>query len=264
MQRKVLKGLTARDYVHPQEEKFRNGSDSGIVARALDLVSDLNAAVMRRITLGKYVEVNALTAPRLSRILEEVCQTLDFPELPRLYVCHQAAQNAFCLGVEHKIICISDYMIHRFDDEMVRFMLGNLVGMFKGGHMQLANVCSLMLGGPEMLAFRLPLLACLRAADLSSDRAGLLACQSFSGAARMILWEAGYPLEETLSLDEEELMAMCRAMVEETELISPSWMNLAAAGATKLTMEHMPPAFRLRELLEWYAGQYPVLMRRWK
>lgn len=263
-ERIVLRGLRSEEYMHPREEEMKHGGDSGLIAKALDMMSDLNAAVMKRMTLGRYVRVDEATAPRLYGLLKEVCRTLDFRDVPRLYITHHAAQNAFCLGAEHMMICMADYLFDHFDDDMMRFMLGNLVGMFKGGHTRLVNVCNLMLGGPATLAFELPLLAYLRAADLSSDRAGLLACQSFSGAARAILWDAGIPLEELASLDEAELIRLAQGYVEDTERCSPGWLNMTSAGWKKLNMEAMPPAFRMRELLAWYQAEYPALMRRYE
>lgn len=261
--KKQLTGLQVRDYMHPQEKKLRLDSDFDLVSKGLDLLNDLNVSVVQRITLGRHIEVTPDTAPRIHKIVADVCRILDFPCAPRVFICHQAAQTLFCAGTDKMQITVSDYIIDHFDDDMLYFAFGNLISMFKAGHVKLVTVCSLMVSSPETLVFELPLNAYLRAADLSSDRGGLLACQSISAAAKVILWNAGIPMEEMRSKNEAEIIALARAYIDAVESTSPEWLTMGAAAWKEWNMESMPEAYKLKTLLEWYTTEYKQLLSGW-
>lgn len=258
-----LTGLCSADYTHPEEKKMQSDADFALVTRGLNVLNDINVSVLKQMTLGKHIEVTDETAPRVRRILNDVCNILDYPNVPRLYICHQAAQTLFCAGTDRMQITVSDYVIDHFDDDMLYFAFGNLISMFKAGHVKLVTICSLMVS-PGTLIFELPLNAYLRVADLSSDCGGLLACQSFAAAARVILWNAGIPIEEMATKSEEEMIELTEAFIEAVEQTSPEWLTMGAAAWKKLNMESMPEAYKLKTLLEWYRSDYTQLISRWR
>lgn len=261
--RKRLLGLSAKDYMHPEENAMRLSGDFKLVSKGLDALNDLNVSVLQRITLGRHIEITECTAPEIKHILDDVCSILDYGNVPRLFVCHQAAQTMFCAGTDKMQITISDYIIDHFDDDMLYFAFGNLVSMFKAGHVKLATVCSMMAGTPETLALELALNAYLRVADLSSDRGGLLACQNFSAAAKVILWSAGIPIEEMTSKSEDEIIALSEAYIDAVECTSPEWLTMGVGAWKKMNMQSMPEAYQLKTLLEWYRDGYSALLSRW-
>jgi len=259
-----LDGLCAVDYMHPEEKKMQLDVDFPLVSKGLDMLNDINVSVVKQITLGRHIEVNEVTAPRVKRILDDVCRILDYPNIPRVYICHQAAQTLFCAGTDKMQITISDYLIDHFDDDMLYFAFGNLISMFKAGHVKLVTICSLMITSPQTLIFELPLNAYLRAADLSSDRGGLLSCQSFAAAARVILWNAGIPIEEMKQKTEAEMIELSKAFIEAVEQTSPEWLTMGMAAWKKLNMESMPEAYKLKTLLEWYQSDYAQFISQWR
>lgn len=259
-----LTGLYADAYTHPEEKKMHMDGDFHLVTKGMDLLNDINVSVVKQITLGRHIEVTEKTAPRVKKILDDVCDILDYPNVPRIYICHQAAQTLFCAGTDRVQITVSDYIIDHFDDDMLYFAFGNLISMFKAGHVRLVTICSLMINSPQTLIFELPLYAYLRAADLSSDRGGLLACQNFAAAARVILWNAGIPIEEMSNKTEAEMVELSEAFIEAVEQTSPEWLTMGAAAWKKLNMESMPEAYKLKTLLEWYRTEYSQFVSQWQ
>ena len=259
-----LIGLKSDDYIAPEESKMLLSGDMALVTKGLDLLNDLCVSLIQRITLGRHIEITRETAPDLYRIIENVCAILDYQPIPKVYVCHQPAQELFCAGTDHNQITFSDYLLEKFDEDMLYFAFGELIAMFKGGHTRLSTVCYLIPPMPEALPLKLPLLAYLRAADLSSDRGGLLACQSFSAAARCILWDAGIPMSEMSEKNEEEMIQLVQDYIASVNAVSPELLGEIATSWKKWNMESMPHVYRLKQLLKWYQDGYYDVLAKWK
>lgn len=262
--RMILTGLKAGDYISPEESSMLLSGDIPLVTKGLDLLNDLCVSLIRRLTLGRHIEITRETSPELYHILEDVCTILDYQPVPKMYVCHQPAQELFCAGTDHNQITFSDYILEKFDEDMLYFAFGELIAMFKGGHTRLSTVCYLIPPVPEALPLKLPLLAYLRAADLSSDRGGLLACQDFAAAAKCILWDAGIPMCEMSGKSEAEIIRLTQDYIASVRAVAPELLGELATSWKKWNMESMPHAYRLEKLLEWYQDGYDNVVARWK
>lgn len=263
-ERIVLNGLKKDDFISPEESKMLLSGDMALVTKGLDMLNDLCVSLVQRLTLGRHIEITQATAPDLHHIIEDVCTILDYQPIPKVYVCHQPAQELFCAGTDYNQITFSDYLLEKFDEDMLYFAFGELIAMFKGGHTRLSTVCYLIPPIPEALPLRLPLLSYLRAADLSSDRGGLLACQSFSAAARCILWDAGIPMSEMTEKNEEEMVQLVQDYIAAVKAVSPELLGEIATSWKKWNMESMPHVYRLEELLKWYQDGYDEVVAQWK
>ena len=179
----VFTGLRSDDYIHPKDHAFVRGTEesSSLVSKGLALLSASSVALMRRIVEGRYVEVTEPADPWLNGILKNTCRILDVSYAPRLFVTHERSTSASVGGdgPDSAQILMPDYILREYDEDMLYYVLGNAVAMLKGGHVLLATVCQVMVDTPLTRPFQMALEACLRAADLSSDRGGLLACQSY-------------------------------------------------------------------------------------
>ena len=254
----VLKGLRHEDYIHP-EEKFFNDKNPGnfsLIKQGMDFLNDVSIKFVRQITEGKWVEINRKTAFDVLDVVYDVCKILDYQNMPRLFVRHEHSMNIIVGGTDYSQILIPDYILNEFDLQMQYFVIGNAITMFKSEHVQLATVCSVMCGGVITTPVRLALQAYLRAADLSSDRGGLLSCQDFSAAARCILAESGLPLSEMRFLDDNEILALVENYLQEMSYGSFDNLLNTAAYLQKVTGNQAPPSIRLKELLKWYRNGY--------
>lgn len=261
MERVTISNVRIKDYIHPMEERMHIDEDS-IVGKGLDALSDLNIAFVKRITLGCNIEATLDNFPRLLSVLKDVCRIFGYSHIPRVYITHAASQSFYVFGATKATIVLSDYIADQFTEDMLYFSFGNLISMIKAGHIRLATVCSMMMSTPQTEVFKLPLQAMMRAADLTSDRGGLLATQNFGGAARCILWEAGIPISDMMK-DEQEMVSLAEEYVRASDWMSEDWLTGVAKNWAKLNMQIMPPAYRMRELLSWYKyGTYQKLLGR--
>lgn len=262
MERAILSNIQVSDYIHPMEKKVHIDEGS-LIGKGIDALSDLNLAFVKRITLGCNVEATLNSFPRLIFILKDVCKILGYPYVPRVFITHAASQSFYAFGANKAQIILSDYIADQFTEDMFYFSFGNLISMIKAGHIRLATICSMMMATPQTELLKLPLQAMMRAADLTSDRGGLLAAQNFAAAAQCILWEAGIPISEMTGKNEQEMIQLSQEYVHASEWMSEEWLTGVAKGWKKLNMQIMPPAYRMRELLSWYKdGNYLELLKQ--
>lgn len=262
--KRILKGLALDDYIHPEEKKFRLGAENfSLVQSALDLLNDVSVQLVRQITEGKWVELKASAAPEIFSDLDEVCTILDYPHRPKIFTRRERSFKIVVGGTDYMQMLIPDYVLNEYDAQMRRYLLGNAVSMFKSGHVQLSTISSVLCANSLTALVQLALLTYLRAADLTSDRGGLLACQNFSAAARCILLEAGLPLSELRYLSDEEIVDFSEKYILEMsyrevgDLISET-----ATFFNRIVQAETPPHVRLSELLLWYRGGYEKVLSK--
>lgn len=262
MEKKRLSGLQELEYIHEDELAMRHENSLDILHAGLDKINDMSVALMKQMILGRYVAVTEKSAPGLVDVVKDVCAILDYHYIPKIYICHQAAQTIFCAGTDYRIIVISDYIIENLDADMLYFMIGNTISMFKSGHVRMVTAYAIMPGTLLTMPVELGIKKYLRAADMTSDRGGLLACQNISAALKCMLWEAGIPLREIRTLDENETVQLVNAYLDSVENISLDYVTGLAAKVKEYNMDTMPHPYRIKQLLEWYKTGYQAVMKR--
>ena len=196
--RVTLTGISSRAWEHPADRgalvalrKLR-GFDA-----VLKAVSGLfNERAVRLVFLGSAIRVDERQFARLHRLLGEVARTLDAPELPELYVTANPVPSAMTIGMNKPFVVVTSGMVDLLDDEELRFVLGHELGHAMSGHavyqsllqqlIQLSGVLSAVpAGGLSIRAIMAALYEWSRKAELSADRAGLLATQDPATAFRV-------------------------------------------------------------------------------
>jgi len=151
---------------------------------------------VRLLFLGSAVRVDERQFPQLHRLLGEVGQTLDVAELPELYVSQSPFPNATTIGMDTPFIVLGSALLDLLDEEELRFVIAHELGHAVSGHavyqtllqrlIELSGVLNSIPGG--VLGVR-GIVAALREwdrkAELSADRAGLLATQDVAAAFRV-------------------------------------------------------------------------------
>ena len=196
--RVTLTGISSRAWEHPADRgalvalrKLR-GFDG-----VLKSVSGLfNERAVRLVFLGSAIRVDEHQFARLHRLLGEVARTLDAPELPELYVTANPVPSAMTIGMKKPFVVVTSGMVDLLDDEELRFVLGHELGHAVSGHavyqtllqqlIQLSGVLgTIPAGGLSIRAIMAALYEWSRKAELSADRAGLLATQDPATAFRV-------------------------------------------------------------------------------
>ncbi|MFB4301653.1 M48 family metallopeptidase [Actinomadura sp. NTSP31] len=197
-------GISSRAYEHPADRSalvaLRSLSGFDVVLRKLSGL--VNERSLRLMFLGGTVRVGDDQFHHLNDMVRDACYILDMPEVPEVYVRQDPTPNAMALGSDHPFIVVNTGLLDLLDDEELRFVIGHEVGHILSGHavyqtmMQIllqlgSRLAWLPLGNIGIAAIIIGLREWFRKAELSSDRAGLLAGQDLDAAKRVNMKLAG-------------------------------------------------------------------------
>ncbi|MFP3969436.1 M48 family metallopeptidase [Actinomadura fulvescens] len=197
-------GISSRAYEHPADRSalvaLRSLTGFDTVLRKMSGL--FNERAFRLMFLGGTVRVGENQFRNLHDMVRDACYILDLPEVPEVYVRQSPEPNAMALGSDRPFIVINTGLIDLLDDEELRFVIAHEVGHILSGHavyqtmMQIlislgSRLAWLPLGNLGIAAIIIGLKEWFRKAELSSDRAGLLAGQDLDAAKRTMMKLAG-------------------------------------------------------------------------
>jgi Zn-dependent protease with chaperone function len=146
------------------------------------------------------VRVSEKQFPEIWTRYLEVLETMDAQEQYGLYVTQTPLVNAGAYGMDKPFIVLNSGSVRLLDDEELTYLLGHELGHIMSGHVLYRTMTVLLLqlaqlGFPVVgIAARAILVALLewsRKAELSADRAGLLAVQNPEATLRSFMTRAG-------------------------------------------------------------------------
>ena len=196
--RATLTDVSSRAWEHPADRgalvalRKLKGFDT-----LLKAMSGLfNERAVRLVFLGSAVRVDERQFATLHRLLGEVARTLDAPELPEMYVVADPVPNAMTIGMNKPFIVLNSGTVDLLDEEEMRFVIAHELGHAMSGHavyqtmlqrmIQLSGaLAAVPLGSLGLRAIMAALHEWSRKAELSADRAGLLATQDPATAFRV-------------------------------------------------------------------------------
>lgn len=200
----VLTGISSRAWEHPADRgaltalRELRGFDE--VVKALNGL--WNERAWRLEFLGGAVQVTERQYPVVHRIFASAAATLDLPELPELFVTPNRGLNGSCIGMARPFIVVNHGAVELLDDDELRCLLGHELGHLLSGHAVYRTMLEILTGWIVSLSW-LPIgsialrgiVAALREwwrkAELSADRAGLLAGQDPGASTRLLMKLAG-------------------------------------------------------------------------
>lgn len=210
------------------------------------------------------VRVSERQFPEIHRRYTDVLVTLDAPEHYELFVSQTPLVNAGAYGMDRPFIVLNSGTIRLLDDDELSFLLGHELGHILSGHVLYRTMLVLLLqlarmGFPVVgLAARAVLLGLLewsRKAELSADRAGLLAVQEPEAALGAFLKLAGGGSAEETDLN--EFLRQAEEYRDGGDLADTVFKVLNLLGAT-----HPFHVLRTAELRDWIeAGEYDRVLR---
>jgi Zn-dependent protease with chaperone function len=263
----VLYDISSRAWEHPADRgalvalRKLHGFDTFV----RKLSGFLNERTVKMLLLGSCVRVGPRQFPGVHALYAEAATALDVAVLPELYIQASPRLNAMTIGVDSPKIVIDSALIDLMDDDELRFVLGHELGHALSGHALYrtllaylirvgVNIAGIPVGywGVRMISAALSEWA--RKAELSSDRAGLLATQDVGAAIRVQMKVAsGGHLED---LDQAEFLAQAREY-EETEDLRDSVMKFMLVE----TATHPMNVVRAGELRRWVdSGAYATIL----
>src|SRR5688500_5174876 len=210
------------------------------------------------------VRVGEKQFPRLHERYQEVLQTMDCPTHYELFVSQNPVVNAGAYGMDKPFIVLHSATLITLDEDELTFILGHEVGHILSGHVLYRTMTVLLLALATMgfpivgLAARAILVGLLewqRKAELSCDRAGLLAVQHPEASLRafMKLAGGGNPRDTDLN----EFLRQADEYRESGDVADIVFKILNLLGTT-----HPFHVLRAAELRDWIeAGEYDRILR---
>ncbi|WP_185995537.1 M48 family metallopeptidase [Nocardioides campestrisoli] len=196
--RTPLPGISSRAWEHPADAgalvalRKLKGFDSVLKAMS-GLISERTVRLM---LLGSSVRADERQFPVLHRLLHDVGVVLDADTIPELYVRAAPTFGAVAVGMEKPVIVVDSGLVQLLDEEEMRFVLGHELGHVLSGHAVYQTLLQRLLGLTGVFAavpggslglrgIVAALMEWSRKAELSADRAGLLAAQNPAAATRV-------------------------------------------------------------------------------
>jgi len=212
---KPLSGIAPIAWEHPADRAALNTLRAipGFDELVKKVIGALGERGVRHFFTANAVRVGPRQRPKLDALYSEVIATLDWPERPELFVSQNPVANAMAVGFDKPFIVVHSGALSLLDDDERRVVLGHELGHVMSGHATYTTIALIILRigftaipglGLIALPIQLALLEWFRKAELSADRAGLLATQDPLASMRVFLRLAGgvAGADDETSLDE--------------------------------------------------------------
>jgi len=220
---------------------------------------------IRQLFLANAVRVGPTQRPKLWAMYQEVIETLDWPEVPELYVTQTPLVNAAAVGFEKPFIVVNSGLIEMLEPEEQRDILGHELGHIMSGHTTYTTIAIIILtiglqnlpfmAGLALFPFQLALLEWYRKAELSADRAGLLVTQDVRTTMSTFLKMAGGK-EYGDEINVDAFMEQAKTYETEGDFADRVWQVINTAFRT-----HPFGTVRAAELQQWIdAGGYEKIL----
>ena len=257
---RILTQIDSRSWEHPADRATLNALRKipGFDEVLRKLFGFFGEKPVRLAFLANAVRVSPTQFPRVHKLYGEVAKTLDAPADYPVYITQSPVYNAMAYGMEQPFIVVHSSLAGSFDDDELRFILGHELGHIMSGHVLYTTMMSLLtqlasMGFPIVgLAARAVLLALMewyRKAELSCDRAGILAVQDPEPGLRTMLKFAGGSSPEANLAD---FVKQSDGYREAGDLGDQVYKVLNVLGAT-----HPFPVIRVAEMRAWFeSGAY--------
>jgi Zn-dependent protease with chaperone function len=199
-----LPGISTRAYEHPADRSalvaLRKLTGFDTLLRKLSSLFPQRA--LRLMFLASSVKVSEQQFPHIYEMLRDTCYVLDLEKIPELYIVQQPLVNAMAVGLNEPFIVLNSGLVDLLDPEELRAVIGHEVGHILSGHAVYSTMLMILI----MLAARIAWMPIgylglrgiiwgleewFRKAELSCDRAGLLACQDINASRRVLMKLAG-------------------------------------------------------------------------
>lgn len=263
--RRILTGIDSSTWEHPADRAAlmalrRVPAFDTVLKKVFGLFGE---KPIRLAFQSNAVRVSETQFPWIWERYVEVCETLDAPRF-ELFVSQTPLVNAGAYGMEKPFIVLNSGALRLLDKEELTWLLGHELGHIMSGHVLYRTMTVLLLQLAQMgfpvvgLAARAVLVALLewnRKAELSSDRAGLLAVQNPEAALKAFMKLAGGGHEEETNLNEFLMQA-------EEYRTSGDAADLVFKVLNLLGTTHPFHVLRAAEIRDWIeAAEYDRVLR---
>lgn len=266
--------LSKHDYIHPADSKALAALKAipGIDSALKKLLEVTGESAIRVTFMASAVKVTPQQCPDLHAKLQIACTTLGVP-MPDLYIQQNPIVNAFTGGVEKPIIVLHSALLERLNEEETLAVIAHEVGHIHAEHVLYLTAAQLILAIATIPLASLPiagilkelltatmrgaLLAWMRRAELSCDRAALLVVQDPHVVGKTMMKLAGGTFASKINY--ELFLEQAREFQKnyDQSKLDKFWADIINAG-----LSHPFPIWRVSEILKWVeSGEYDQVVK---
>lgn len=272
---KKFADLGKHEYIHPADSKALAALRAipGIDSALKKLLAVTGESAIRVLFMASAVKVTPKQCPDLYAKLQIACTTLGV-DMPDLFIQQSPVVNAFTGGVEKPVIVLHSALIERLNDEETLAVISHEVGHIHAEHVLYLTAAQLILALATIPVASLPiaailkelltatmrgaLLAWMRRAELSCDRAALLVTQNPHVIGKTMMKLAGGTFASQINYDLFLEQAREFQKTYDESKLDKFWADIINAG-----LSHPFPIWRVSEILQWVeSGQYADLMKK--
>ncbi|MBX3245419.1 MAG: M48 family metallopeptidase [Acidobacteria bacterium] len=267
--------LSKHEYIHPADSKALAALRAipGIDTALKKLLEVTGESAIRVTFMASAVKVTPKQCPDLYAKLMIACSTLGVAA-PDLYIQQNPIVNAFTGGVEKPIIVLHSALLERLNEEETLAVIAHEVGHIHSEHVLYLTAAQLILAIATIPLASLPiaailkelltatmrgaLLAWMRRAELSCDRAALLVVQDPHVVGRTMMKLAGGTFASKINYDLFLEQAREFQKNYDDSRLDKFWADIINAG-----LSHPFPIWRVSEILKWVeSGEYEEVMKK--
>ena len=263
--RKKLDEISSYAWEHPADRVALNalqqipGFDT-LLKKVVGTFGERNISMVYK---AQAVRVGPEQYPKIHKQLESVCEVLD-TNVPPLYISQTYLANAGAVGMDNPFIVLNSSLIELASDAEIDAVIGHEVGHIMSEHALYRTLLHLLLGygqsftpiiSQAVVPITLALLEWSRKAEVSCDRAGLVATQDLNAMLGLLMVMAGgiRGRRDELSIE---------AFIQQSD----DYRTEGGLGAYyrfmgTLGRSHPFPVIRVAELRNWVdSGAYSEIM----
>jgi len=219
------------------------------------------------------------TFPNEINILHNACNILGLIETPEMYILDDPYIGARTFGVKRPIIILNSGSLDKLNDNELLFLLGHEIGHIKSKHIlyhqldmffpmlasALGNVTFGLSKIPTM-AIQVAVSRWSRASDLTSDRAGLLACQDINTSIDVFMKISGIPNKYYGKIQRRDFIEQLKDFNDfDFGTIDKMILLMTASFGNSVNIVNQYSLTRSAFLLKWHKnGEYQNLLERHK
>ena len=267
-----LAGLSATVYQHGLDRRALATLSSlpglpQLVRWSQEVVGERSARILM---MSDTVRCDAEQFPELVALMERARHRLDLPLRPTLFLGESPHMNGMTTGVRDAIVVLRSALLDQMNDEELVAVLGHELGHLQADHPLYQGVATLLLAGGFVLsgAVRLlswplqrALLRWSRCAELTADRAALLASRSLRACIGLFLKFAGGSRPGTTGRTRIRLGPFIEQARELERMQSDGWLDGMLVGWLTSGRTHPFTAWRVMHLIHWVEhGNYLDLL----
>ena len=270
LSKSLLIGLKADQFRHPLDLEATNALKQlpGLDLIVRNLLGPLAEQFFYMENIASSILVGEQQLPQIHHLLLEACRILDL-EPPQLYVRQHPVPNAYTFAMRGKqpFVVMHTSLIELLKPEEVQAVIAHELGHLKcdhGVYLTMANLIvlaagSLPLGGLVTQGLQEQMMAWLRCAEFTCDRAALLATQDPQVMMSVLMKLAGGSPSLVNQLNLDAFIAQARSY----EDFSKTEMGALLKQVQTAQLTHPVPVLRAKEIDRWASSQtYQSLLQK--